>query len=775
VTAVLETAGPPAVSVRPRPSSSLRVLPWLFPAAALLFALLDTGVSVAQVALYTAYLALGVVLPGTLVHRAIRGSRGNLPEDLGFGAATGMLLLLGGWALAAAVDFFALLRWWPALIVLPFLAVPRLRRHWRVADPQPLPLLWSWIVAGGLIGLVAIGYATWLRNPLPPAGGAPYQDLLYHLALVHEMTRAMPFQVPQVAGEGLYYHYLSDADIAAGSLITGIDPAIVLLRLWFVPVAAVAVLVCAALARELTGKWWAGAGGGVVAILSYPLALGSPTGPVGVTPISVISPSQTYVVGLLGLLVAFTVDVLRGRPLRWGWILIFPLALAVAGAKSSALPPFLAGLAAALLIVLIRERRRLLHTLGLFGLVLAAVVVGFRLFAGGGAGTLAFQPLAIFYWVVPYRQTLGREDIIDGSRLLPYGVEHAGVAGGFFLAGLLCWWALMQAPRLLGLAGLGLGNTRREPAAWLLGGMVAAGAGALFLLWHPSASQGYFWACALPFGTLLTVWLLADQARSLRPVVAGALAGGAWVVIVFAAGVVSPPRPPSLAGWAFSLSVPVLVTAAAATVVAVTGLLLWRRRTGRLAWRSIFPALLAAVLAAGLASSAVQQVKQVGGAVRWASSPHRPADQQRVILPSEMAAAAWLDQHAGRYDLVATNVHCRPITGLPECDSRAFWVAALTGRRTLVESWAYTDAAYTAESVNGKRSQFQPAPDPAAFDLNQRVFAEGLPADVAELSSRYKVRWLFADDRAFGGVSPRLPAAATLRHRDGPVSIYQLP
>ncbi|XVV13173.1 hypothetical protein ACQP2X_02110 [Actinoplanes sp. CA-131856] len=769
MTAVLETAGPPAVSTRSCLTSvALRALPWLFPAAALVAGLLHTGVSVAEIALYTVYFALGVVLPGTLAHRALRGSRGNLPEDLGLGAATGMLLLLGGWALAAALDWFWLLPWWPALIVVLFLAVPGLRRHWRMSEPRPLPALWSWIVAAGLLLVVAVAYPNWIRSPLPPAGGAIYQDLLYHLALVHEMTRAMPFQVPQVAGEALHYHYLSDADIAVGSMITGIDPAVVLLRLWFVPVAGVAIFVCAALIRELSGRWWAGAGGGVAAILAFPLLLGSPVTPIGVIPISFVSPSQTYVLGLLGLLILFAVDVLRGRRLGWGWLVIFPLALAVAGSKSSALPPFLAGMAAAVLIVLLRERRRLLPTLGFSGLVLAAVVVGFKLFAGGGAGTLKLEPLAVLYWVAPYRQTLGREDTIE----VPYGVEHAGLTGGIFLAGLLAWWIIMQAPRLLGVTGIALGRTRREPAAWLFAGMITAGAGAAYLLWHPSASQNYFYLCAVPFGTVLTAWLLADQARSLRPVVAGAIAGGLWAAI---APRVPAPKPPTKSGWAWALAEPLLLTAAVALIVTLIALHLWRRRTGRLAWRAIFPALIAATLMAGLVGGAEQQARGVVSAVKWSHSPRPALDRQRVIQPQEMQAAAWLDHHAGRYDLVATNVHCRPIAGTPECDSRAFWVAGLGGRRTLVESWGYTDSAVAAEGVGGKRYMYQPAPDQAAFQLNQRVFAHGRPADVAEIHRRYKVRWLFGDDRAQGGVSGNLASVATLRYRSGPVSIYQLP
>src|SRR4029453_10811593 len=110
--------------------------------------------------------------------------------------------------------------------------------------------------------------------------------------------------------------------------------------------------------------------------------------------------------------------------------------------------------------------------------------------------------------------------------------------------------------------------------------------------------------------------------------------------------------------------------------------------------------------------------------------------------------------HSGNDDIVATNVHCNPLSW-KGCDARAFWVAGLGGRRTVVESWAYTDQAVAQDGVNGLRYSYQPAPHPERFALNQRVLAKGDPADVAELRRQYAVRWLLADARAQGGVSPR--------------------
>jgi hypothetical protein len=140
-----------------------------------------------------------------------------------------------------------------------------------------------------------------------------------------------------------------------------------------------------------------------------------------------------------------------------------------------------------------------------------------------------------------------------------------------------------------------------------------------------------------------------------------------------------------------------------------------------------------------------------------------------------MTAAIWLEKHSGSDDVIATNVHCSAIDSAETCDARAFWVSGLSGRRAVVESWGYTDQAVAQDGVNGLRYNFQPAPDQRVYQLNQRVFQNAQPADVAALRQEFHVRWLFADQRATGGVSPELGKVATARFSAGPVTIYQLP
>jgi hypothetical protein len=223
-------------------------------------------------------------------------------------------------------------------------------------------------------------------------------------------------------------------------------------------------------------------------------------------------------------------------------------------------------------------------------------------------------------------------------------------------------------------------------------------------------------------------------------------------------------------GWSLALAEPLLLTAVAMAVVIGIVLLIRRRsrQASPLVWRALPVALLAAVVGGSVGTFADRVADDTARALR---DPGPRPDE--MINRDEMAAALWLGKHSGQDDIVATNVHCL-LGGVPgECDARAFWVAGLTGRRALVESWGYTDQAVAADGVGDLRYYKQPAPYPERYALNQRVFAEGDPADVAELRDRFHVRWLFADQRS-GPVSPRLARIAPERHAAGPVTIYEL-
>ncbi|BCJ44022.1 hypothetical protein GCM10010168_68250 [Actinoplanes ianthinogenes] len=735
-------------------------LPWILPVAAALWALLGTGTPARDIALYGVYFLLAIVVPGTLVFRALFGSRGNWPEDLTLGTAAGLVVMLAGWALGAAFGLQSLLIGWPVLVVLPFLLVPGLRRCWRRGAGDPLPLGWHWAMAAVLL-LVILWLATVFQDfPLPPVRFEYYKDLYYHLALVHEMTRSMPFQVPQLAGYELRYHYLSDADLATASMVTGIAPATLLFRLWFLAVTVAGVFAFATLARVVSGRWWAAPVAAAAGFAGQAVSFGSAAATFNSGgPVSLLSPSQDIAMPLIALFTVIAVDRLRGRPLGWGWAFLPPLAVACAGSKASVLPPLAAGLAAAGVVTLWRTRKLPWAAAGLFGVAVSGMLFGARFFAGGGAGVLQPQPLGTLRWLAPYTQTLGVDDGPRWGGLVPPGIQNAGTTGRAFIAWVLIWALLLQAPRLIGLALPPRSRGTGDPALPLIAGTLLAGLGATWVFWHPTASQVYFFAGVIPFGAVLAAWSLADRARSWRVPVAGAVAGALCAVLL--PGVDPPAR--TVSAWAWTLAVPLLRLAAITAVVVVVVLVVWRGR----ARRALPVALIAATLGAGVASYTVQNAE----AVTVPAAPR--GDPRYQVTPLEMRAAFWLDAHAGENDLVATNVHCRPMSATTPCDARAFWVAGLGGRRTLVESWGYSDQAVARNGVRDRVYFYQPAPDRALFALNQRAFSTGDPAVVARLRDDYGVRWLFADSRA-GTVAPALAQVATERLRLGTVTIYEL-
>jgi hypothetical protein len=437
-----------------------------------------------------------------------------------------------------------------------------------------------------------------------------------------------------------------------------------------------------------------------------------------------------------------------------GWVLVPPLALACAGAKSSALPPLVAGLALAGLVVWWRDRRFPRMIAGLAAVVGVVMLVGAQLFAGGGAGTLGVQVLSVLRWMEPYSSTLGAEDGVTAGGLFPPGMHGAGLTGALFIAGVLGWWLLMQSPRLLGLLSLRRGS---DPAAWLLGGMTVAGFGAALVLWHPSSSQLYFLLCAAPFGVVLTVWMLAERVGRWWVPVTGLAAGALWAV---SAPDVAAPVKDTLRGWAWVLVLPVLLAVVAVVLVLVLGVVSRRSR------QMLLVAVPAAVLGASIATGAAGTVTSL------ATDSPQPATA-RMLTQEEMRAARWLAENTANNDVVATNVHCVPMARAKPCDARAFWVAGLGGRRTVVESWGYSDATVAANGVDGLKYMLQPPPDPDRYARNERVFAAASPTDLAHLRQVYGVKWLFADSRA-GAVSPELARLARVRYSAGPVTIYEV-
>ena len=120
----------PSVAPRPRASglaNIARLVPWLVPVGAGVGGLLAIDVPLAPIVKYCVYFAGCVVLPGILLLALAWRSTGNWAEDVGLGAAVGMVWQLLGWAIFTALGLQSWLPAWPILVLAAFVVVPRLR------------------------------------------------------------------------------------------------------------------------------------------------------------------------------------------------------------------------------------------------------------------------------------------------------------------------------------------------------------------------------------------------------------------------------------------------------------------------------------------------------------------------------------------------------------------------------------------------------------------------------------------------------------------------
>lgn len=782
-TATVHTAAPSAPADAPAgraPHLVHRTLPWLAVAGVLTVALADTDVTLVDTLRYALYVTAGIVLPGTLVHRALRGSRGNLPEDIGYGAATGLLLELAAWGVFVTTGASWVLRAWQAPVILAFLAVPRLRRLWRIAEPRPAPAAWCWTVAASLGAITVWLHGIWRSLPLPPTTVGYYQDLLYHMSLVREVMRPLPFDQPQYAGEPIHYHLLVDAHIGSASLTAGVDPNVALMRLWYAPILFAGVLAFAALARELTGRWLAGPVAAVVILFAEALWLGGPMRSTVVSPILAFSPSTLYLLPLLALLVAGCAAAVRGQPLGGGWALLPAAGLACAGAKFNAPPVIIAGLLAATVVAALTRRRVPWPALAALALVVAATVAGGYLFVDRSGRGTGLQFLSMVQWSEPYRAVVEPEFRMGVPGTLPAAMADADRGDWGFVWSLVAWYEIAQLPLLLGFLALARRRTRTDPATWLLAGAVVAATAALWSVFHPSMGQLYFTRCAMPLGLLLTVWLAVDglHRRAGATVLAAAVVAGLAGTVLLSRSMPAGDPAPTARAWLVAMFAPLAVAVAAVALASVAWLLAasWARRrpaepagrlVGGLAGGGV--AVLAAVV---LGASITPNVRSLVHDIRDLGTPE-PAAAKNQILAAEMRAAMWLDRHAGPDDVVATNVRCQPVRTRPSCDARSFWVSGLSGRRVLLEGWAYTPWALAGHGVDELSYAAQPPKDPDRLAHNDAAFTAPTAASLALLHSRYGVRWLLADKRA-APVSPALASLATERYSDGPVTVYEL-
>jgi hypothetical protein len=712
----------------------LRWLPLLTAVAAIAAILLHAGTPVAEIARYLAY-AIGVVLPGTLVYRALRGPAHTLVEDVAMGAAVGLVLELAAWACLSTLDIRSFAWLWPLAAVALFL-LPPLRRHFVVRPPQRTPLAWSWTLCAIVVGWTAYLAAVFLdRNPLvpPDENTRQYLDLAYQLSLAGEARNHIPLHVPQVAGEPLYYPWFAYAHMAMANMVAGVDLTAVSLRFAVPALCALGIVLTAVVGWRISGRPWAGIAAAALFFTIGEVNFTHPvTMPFGTQAAFVVWHGMSMIyswVLLLALILALARILVA--PARGWWILTALLLFASSGAKASSLPVVLGALCFTALVLLIFRRRIPWRVVGLIGMALAAqlfAIAALYRFRTYNTGVNPLGSLEVFGsgWALI---------AVFAAFVMNMQLRQAGIIP-------LLWYRLHARHR-----------PTRPPEhgveALLVGGALA-GVGAYLMLKQLSDGQQYFARAGFAFGVLASGWGYAEVFERAQLTRRGRVNLGVFAAVVALAAILVEllfARP----GAGEAAYAPILRWSLLIAVCCLVGGVAWRlvgkRGTGGLV-------LLTAILvlgAPGLVMDAYKSVQNPNGGAYYS-----------VPMPrSHVLAARWVRDHSSPGDVLATDVHCQPVTYFDGCDPRSFWLSAYAERRVLVEGWTFAPRVAGAAEV--------PFWDPDLLRRNDEAIADPTAQRLAELRDRYGVRWIVADDP-----SPRLAEVADLRYRIGSTGVYQI-
>ncbi|MEV6600570.1 hypothetical protein AB0M36_27535 [Actinoplanes sp. NPDC051346] len=733
-----------------------------------------SGTSVLDVLRYTAYAIFAVILPGTLVFRALRRQPHTLAEDLALGAAVGLTLELAAWAFFSAVGLRDAAILWPLLVVVPFAAVPRLRRHWRVTGYTPVGLVWSWALAAVVMFFAGYVYATFfVENPILPDSESTrqYIDLAYQLSLAGEAKHNFPLDLPQVAGEPLRYHWFAFVHLAMGSMVGHIDLPVLTMRLMIPAMFALTATLTAVAGWRLTGRRYAGL---VAAVLFLVIGSFNFTDPISLifgTQVEMVvwpSLSMTYSWALIAALIAVVGEVLRRRsseptggdtghrrdgesdvpPLGWGAYLITGLlVIAASGAKASTLPVLVAGLAFAGALTLLFTRK------------ISWPIVAMGVIAGLGQ----LFSMAVLFRFQTYGLAVDPLHNIETFWKQPTGGRPFGEQALLIVTVWVAFLINMQL-RLAGIVALAWRQRFRldQVQLFLLGSAVAGPA--LFFLFD-DMNAVWFMRTGLPFGVLLSAWgwlLLFDKAALPRRgrVVLGAGTAIFAVAVAVVALIVSEPSPEPR--YSFDSMLPVLVPAGVLAGFALVAGIIWRFSTRfSPGWKGRGGlVLLTGILVAGspgLLLDAKRNLSDMNGG-GWGSWP-MPA--------SRVEAARWIRDNSDPTDILATNVHCRTLHADDnKCrGAHVFWLSAYAERSVLVEGWQF------APRVAG-----QPAPafwNPKLLKLNDLVMSDPTPERISKMRDRYHVRFLVVD-RVIKPEGPALAQLAALRYSNDRMAVYEI-
>jgi hypothetical protein len=751
---------------------AIDVVPAVVTGVVVITGLLALDTPVVAILRYTAFVVFAVLLPGTLVHRSLRGRNPLLVADLALGGATGVGLSLLAWAAFMLAGVQQYLWLWPLAVFVPFIGVPRLRTHWRLGGHTERSRVTSWLLAAGVsLYALSLVVSTLRFQDLPPKPNQYYIDVYWHLANAAELTRHLPPDVPSVADRPLRYHWFFNAFLGESHLISGVDLPTLMLRFWEIPLVALVLGLVVAVGRKATGANWPAGLAALIVVAPAQLVPWSWYQPWSSSAFVSGSPSLAF--GLVPLLLAahVLIGLVRGERIRGGWLVLLLAVLLAPGSKPSVLAVLLGGTGCVLLANLVR-RRPVRRVLAAMAMVAAAFVALGPLVAQAAAAS-GVKLFGLLYFV-PIWKLYNQDNYIPST-------------GGFMLAGmddtstvvfalLLVLSILLQYAWVLAGIPLLRRRTRTDNAVVFLAGGFIASVVATLVIDHAGASEIYFARTGVPFAAILAAWGLyvalprgaAWSVRRRSLAIAGVATATGLIIVASVLRAGKGPIPP-VEDLPRELAIPLGVLLAL-SLLAVAAWWLARATPLRRVLKGIGMALFCATV---IAVFLIQGPWSTAKRTNTALTTTRPPLPDRHVTTRETLAAQWVQRNVPRDDIIATNVHCRFKKTVPHCDVRAYWVAAFTERRLLVESWAYTEE--TLQQIGHQPGSFVTFSfdDPAKLALNEKAFHDPTPEDLATLRDRYHVKWLFGD-RLASPVSPKLRDLATLRLSNTDVQVYEL-
>lgn len=714
--------------------------------------------------------AFGITLPGLVLWRLASPFRHNLVEDLAAGALVGTSVLLLVYMACAPIGLQQWAWLWAAPVLMAVVAVPSWRQRCLSRVERPLSPTAAWLtVIACALPLFSMGrYRSIAPAPYTDARSSS-PDMAFHQALAASARLDFPLQAPYVAGEQMSYHYFFHQFTAAVSWATGVDLTDLIYNIGWIPLLlAGCALIYALTDRLAPGSNWAGPLAVAVAgiggtVNAYPS--------ISLPAESLInyfwgSPTQNLGGGLMVLLALIGVDLLRGTRGPGTWVLLLVISAAASGSKATVLPLVVCG---AGLVVFVRlcygrfAKAALIVAAACGGLFALAVVVVF----GGHSSGMAVRPWMIFAKITMYPLVSDQPpDVLDSRALWITGIT-------------MCLALTLGSAGLLVLPGTA-GRWLRDPGTVFLVGISIAGFAGMVLTDQPGNSQLYFHRTAVPViaalaaaGAWMLVFWFADRRSGVLVFASLAVGVGATA----AARAIVPAQPSEgqpfrkpdgdltgLVGpWLWTVG---LLLAGAVLVTAGWKLAKRRGRPSRL--------LTASFVLAGMGAGLFLPLQAIARSIQVpeVSLPPLSDKLSRGPTATQLAAARWLRDHAAPGDLIATNAHC-VVKNATGCDSRHFWIAALTERHLLVEGWGYTNTINDQVAGTGRSANGLPFWDQQRLKDNDLAFTSPSRDNLRVLREQYGVRWLYADPSQTP-VSHRLDELATLRYKAEDVLVYEL-